>query len=53
MPANKSANEALAGLAKGSDKLGLVMGGKNVKPGQYVPRAGASSRSRIHSHSKV
>lgn len=40
MPENKSANEALAKLGKGGDKLGLTLGGKTIETGQYVPRAG-------------
>ncbi|CAJ2502357.1 Uu.00g097510.m01.CDS01 [Anthostomella pinea] len=47
MPTNKSANDALAGLAKGGEKLGLVVGGKNIEPGQYIPKAEAQTAPEI------
>jgi len=40
MPVNKSANEALSSQATGIKTLGLNVGGRDIEPGQYIPKAG-------------
>lgn len=47
MPENKSANAALANLTNGGKKLGLKMGGKDIEPGQYLPKVEAQSAPEI------
>ncbi|KAK3642054.1 hypothetical protein LTR56_010925 [Elasticomyces elasticus] len=47
MPENKSANAALAGLAKGGEKLVVAFGDKPFETAQYIPRAGAQSAPTV------
>lgn len=47
MPANKSANDAIAKVKSGQlEKLKIQLNGNSIELGQYVPRAGKSLRPR-------